>query len=81
MHCGTAGQAGVPGEQLVAGVKTFIRERGQKANILTYCTRVADHGWVAVRWQRASRVLPKIFGAHGDYQAILASADIFRKPF
>ena len=39
MHCGTAGQAGVPGEQLVAEVKTFIRERGQKANIYRHCTR------------------------------------------
>jgi hypothetical protein len=42
MHCGTAGQAGVPGEQLVAGVKTFIRERGPKANIWNYYTRVTD---------------------------------------
>jgi hypothetical protein len=42
MHCGTAGQAGVPGEQLIAGVKTFIRERGQKANIWSYYTRVTD---------------------------------------
>jgi hypothetical protein len=33
MLSGTAGQAGVPGEQLVAGLKTFIRESGEKANI------------------------------------------------
>jgi hypothetical protein len=39
MHSGTAGQAGVPGEQLVAGLKTFIREGGEKANIFNYYTR------------------------------------------
>jgi hypothetical protein len=38
MHSRTAGQAGVPGEQLAAGVKTFIREGGQKANICIYYT-------------------------------------------
>jgi hypothetical protein len=38
MHSRTAGQAGVPGEQRMAGVKTFIRERGQKANIYVYYT-------------------------------------------
>ena len=39
MHCGTAGQAGVPSEQLGAGPKTFIRERGQKANICSYYSK------------------------------------------
>jgi hypothetical protein len=38
MHSATAGQAGVPGEQRMAGVKGFIRERGQKANIFVYYT-------------------------------------------
>jgi hypothetical protein len=30
----------------VAGVKTFIRERGQKANIFNDYTRVAERRWV-----------------------------------